>query len=464
MGDGRILDYNKNKMDNNVNDLIEKGKALYAEGKVAEAVKVLEKAAGMGSDIAKMLAGVCYFNGDGVEKSYAKAAKLFRGAAENGNAEAQYILAECYNAADSPIRDAAEALKWYQKAAAQGHQEAAKKKDILAEKVAAKDIEEVPEEEEIKTEKRATKYCPYCGEEILAVAKKCKHCGEWLDEDEDEDEEDEYDEEEDDEEEDDEYEDDEEDDEDDDEDEDDDKEDYTPQAPVYKYEEPVDDKSGEGCSSKITSGIIVVVVMVLFKILPGKCSNNSEKSDDSSQTPVEYTTDNVYSYGDTAAVETVEPEEKTEITPDDIRRVGGYSDVIEAADGKYFCLKESDGEYLNVLDIYDSNTEEMNSVKILTDDEYYKIIQPAVNSAGDKITFITKDGGRCGSGFLEAVFVFQIDINGKRHVITPGCVEAAFIGGGTGIRITQGQITNEDVATCSAEYEYAYSEYTITDL
>lgn len=26
-----------------------------------------------------------------------------------------------------------------------------------------------------------TKRCPYCGEEILLVAKKCKHCGEWLD-------------------------------------------------------------------------------------------------------------------------------------------------------------------------------------------------------------------------------------------------------------------------------------------
>lgn len=27
---------------------------------------------------------------------------------------------------------------------------------------------------------KETKQCPYCGEEILAIAKKCRYCGEWL--------------------------------------------------------------------------------------------------------------------------------------------------------------------------------------------------------------------------------------------------------------------------------------------
>ena len=33
------------------------------------------------------------------------------------------------------------------------------------------------------SETQETKACPWCGETILAVAKKCKHCGEYLDAD-----------------------------------------------------------------------------------------------------------------------------------------------------------------------------------------------------------------------------------------------------------------------------------------
>lgn len=41
---------------------------------------------------------------------------------------------------------------------------------------------ERPYSSRLNTSYVRTKECPYCGEEILAIAKKCKHCHEYLDE------------------------------------------------------------------------------------------------------------------------------------------------------------------------------------------------------------------------------------------------------------------------------------------
>ena len=70
---------------------VEKAKAIYAEGKLEDAVM------------------------------------MYQMAAERGNVDACFGLAECYFTGKGITQDYVEALKWYTLAAEQGHKEAAQK-------------------------------------------------------------------------------------------------------------------------------------------------------------------------------------------------------------------------------------------------------------------------------------------------------------------------------------------------
>jgi DNA-directed RNA polymerase subunit RPC12/RpoP len=70
---------------------------------------------------------------------------------------------------------AAEGAK--QRAKEQREEAQRKRKAYEAEQLAALKAQRLAEQELAAT---ATRRCPYCGEEILVVATKCKHCGEFL--------------------------------------------------------------------------------------------------------------------------------------------------------------------------------------------------------------------------------------------------------------------------------------------
>ena len=89
-----------------------------------EAVKWYRKAAEQGDALAQCNLGVCYANGNGVEKNLNEAVKWHRKAAEQGDAKAQYNLGWCYFFGYGVEKDFKEAVNWYRKAAEQGNAQA----------------------------------------------------------------------------------------------------------------------------------------------------------------------------------------------------------------------------------------------------------------------------------------------------------------------------------------------------
>ena len=91
-------------------------------GKSAEqAVLWYRKSAAQGDADAQNNLGLCYANGEGVEKSAERAVQWYRRSAEQGNAVAQFNLGWCYANGEGVEKSAEQAVLWYRKAAEQGH-------------------------------------------------------------------------------------------------------------------------------------------------------------------------------------------------------------------------------------------------------------------------------------------------------------------------------------------------------
>ncbi len=86
----------------------------------SKAVSLLRQAADKGNPRAMKNLGVCYENGDGVDKDIAKAVELYQRATDMGNAAAMCNLGVCYKNGDGVEKDIAKAVELYQRAADKG--------------------------------------------------------------------------------------------------------------------------------------------------------------------------------------------------------------------------------------------------------------------------------------------------------------------------------------------------------
>ena len=92
-----------------------------AQGKPAEAVRLLSAAADAGDRRAQTRLAWSYEAGRGVDRDLAKAAEWFRRAAEAGDGEAMYALAVMHSTGAGQVKDPAAADTWLRQSAATGY-------------------------------------------------------------------------------------------------------------------------------------------------------------------------------------------------------------------------------------------------------------------------------------------------------------------------------------------------------
>ena len=93
---------------------LEKGKTMFAEGRVLDAAK-------LGHPRAMGMMALRYYEGaSGVEEDYAKAFDFATRAAKEGDGEGMYVLGKCYENGHGVAEDDVVFLKWYEEAAKKG--------------------------------------------------------------------------------------------------------------------------------------------------------------------------------------------------------------------------------------------------------------------------------------------------------------------------------------------------------
>lgn len=245
-----------------------------------------------------------------------------------------------------------------------------------------------------------TKNCPYCGEEILAVAKKCKHCGMWLTEKE-------------------------------------------PKCTVTTSGKPTSINSKKWMY--VTLAILVVAGLSFFMIYK------------SSGKPTILTEDTI-----TNNSEYVNQEAKSRFNTK-LRDLEGMADyLVKYKDGRYIWYNvRSPYGYSTALSVYDSetgNTSFININKTSLSDEDVTVHD--ILEHNGKITVVLEEH-RNSNGWVEGTHVWTIDCSNRNwECIADGVASAEIINNGSAVKITSATILNPDAPTF--EQKYRESTKTIT--
>lgn len=116
------------------------GLDAYQKGDYAAAVKEWRPLADKGDAPSQFNLGLLYVDGHGVPQDYAEAAKWFERAAQQDYEKAQLNLGALYGVGKGVKRDYVQAYKWLNVCAAKGDSKCAAQRDLVAQKLKAKQL------------------------------------------------------------------------------------------------------------------------------------------------------------------------------------------------------------------------------------------------------------------------------------------------------------------------------------